>query len=65
MLENMDDIWNIVMLTRTPLTLLIIHHLMGGGAEHPQFISAPRNRREQTIVFFTIGDRSRKPLVNA
>ena len=31
MLENMDDIWNIVMLTRTPLTLLIIHHLMGGG----------------------------------
>ena len=30
MLENIDDIWNIVMLTRTPLTLLIIHHLMGG-----------------------------------
>ena len=23
----------------------------GGGGEHPQFISAPRNRREQTIVF--------------
>ena len=35
MLENMDDIWNIVMLTRTPLTLLIIHHLMGGGVNTP------------------------------
>ena len=33
MLENIDDIWNIVMLTRAPLTLQLLHYLMGG--EHP------------------------------
>ena len=36
MLENIDDIWNIVMLIRAPLTLQILHYLMGGGGgEHP------------------------------
>ena len=31
MLENIDDILNIVMLTRATLTPQILHHLMGGG----------------------------------